>query len=659
MVRRFVASAATVVVGVGLPVVMAPPASAHPASAIITNGTIQLGIWDEGHLNVPGGDPSPQMGTTDVGLRYVPTGAEATAPGCLCEGWGVADALSATSGWANEDRGGASNLTVESFASDADSATSVVLVGDGNGGDLMRVTHDYQPSPDTPNLYEVTISIENLSGATIDPLYRRVMDWDVEPSAFWEYSTIQGTAGATDVAFASNDGFAAADPLAGPSNLGSMGDFVDAGPMDHGALFDFDFADLAAGDSKTFTTYYGAAANEAGANAALAAVGAEVYSYGQPGTADPTVGDPNTFIFAFGGVGGDPVFPEICDNGIDDDGDLLIDAADPDCAAADPTTTTYTGVSSVQYSDSTALSGTLTDSALAGVAGKTLDFTVGLQSTSGGPTDAAGSASAALVVSQQPGSVTQVTTSFAGDATHAASVDSDPFAILKEDCTLTYSGDTTVLPLANTNLAADMRELDTSLGDRGGKTVVFTVEDSSLGSQTFAAVTDSTGHAATSQALPADVYAVSASFAGDDFYDVCATTDDTLVTVEQAGSKATGGGWYTDGSRASFGLNVIPQAGGTWKGQLQLRVTNTKAKFHGNTVANAVSLAANKMRWSGTGRWNGVSGYTFEVTVVDNGTSGKKGDTIEVKIYPTGSPGSPVYTSSGAKPLKGGNIVVH
>lgn len=639
----------------------ATPASAHPSNAIISNGTIQLGVWDEGHLNVPGGDPSSGTGTTDVGLRYLPTGAEATAPGCVCEGWGVADAISSTAGFANEAIDGVSNLTVESFTADADSATSVTLVGNGLGGNLMRVTHDYQPSPATPNLYEVTVTIENLSASTIDPRYRRVMDWDVEPTAFAEYSTIQGTAGATDVSFASNDGFATANPLSGPTDIGFTGDFVDAGPTDHGALFDFDFADLAAGASRTFTTFYGAAGTETGANNALAAVGAEIYSYGQPSTGDgPTLGTPNTFIFAFEGIGGTPVFPEVCDNGLDDDGDTLIDAADPDCAPViEPTVTTYTGPANVQYSDGAALSGTLTDSSAAGVAGKSLDFVLGAQSKTAGPTDGAGNASASLLVTQEPGSVTQVRTSFAGDATHAASTVTSPFSILKEDCRVTYTGDTTVLPLANTTLSADLGELDATLGDRSGKTVTFTVVDASLVSQSFTALTDAAGRAAISQPLAAGVYAASVAFAGDSFYNACSTGTETLVTVQSAGSKATGGGFYVSGSVANFGFNLIPQAGGLFQGQLQLRLRDTKDKFHGNTVVSAVNLAPNSVRWSGTGRWNGASGYTFELTVVDNGTSGKKGDTIDLKIYPTGSPGSPVYTSSGVKPLKGGNIVVH
>ncbi|HUF52923.1 MAG TPA: hypothetical protein VMR52_04010, partial [Dehalococcoidia bacterium] len=115
----------------------------EPESAIIDNGIVQLGVWDLGHLNVPGGVPSPETGTSSVGLRYLPTGAEATAPGCLCEGWGAADATSGISGYANESVG-TNNLTPVSFSSTASTATSVVDVGT-----ILRVTHHYEPSTTT------------------------------------------------------------------------------------------------------------------------------------------------------------------------------------------------------------------------------------------------------------------------------------------------------------------------------------------------------------------------------------------------------------------------------------------------------------------------------------------------------------------------------
>ena len=70
------------------------------------------------------------------------------------------------------------------------------------------------------------------------------------------------------------------------------------------------YGTLAAGATKTFRTFYGAAGTETEALNAIQAVGAEVYSLGQPNTTDgPTLGTPNTFIFAFSGVGGPPILP--------------------------------------------------------------------------------------------------------------------------------------------------------------------------------------------------------------------------------------------------------------------------------------------------------------------------------------------------------------
>lgn len=273
------------------------------SSAAIDNGLIQLGINDEGHLNVDVGLPPSAGGTGPVGLRYLPTNNEATAPGCLCEGWGVANATTGLKGYANRAVDGVVNLDLVSFTSTASTAQSIVTI-DGS----LKVTHDFKPSA-SANLYEAVVTIENIGASIVGDLrYRRVMDWDVEPTAFSEFVTIQGTAAATNVLFASNNGFASADPLSGNSDLGFTGDFVDAGPLDHGALFDFGFGALGVGKSKQFSIFYGAAGTEAGALAALATVGAEVYSFGQPNTlTGASIGDPNTFIFAFKGVGGDPI----------------------------------------------------------------------------------------------------------------------------------------------------------------------------------------------------------------------------------------------------------------------------------------------------------------------------------------------------------------
>ncbi len=286
-------------------------AASASAAAIITNGTVTLGVDDLGQLNVPGGAPSPVTGTSLVGLRFNATGNEATSHGCLCEGWGVGIGGSGTGGFANNALG-TGGLSLISFSSDATTATSVVSAGMG----ALEVTHAFAPAAETPNLYRVTVTIKNTSGSDIaNLLYRRTFDWDVEPTTFSEFVTIGGTAGATAVLAAVDNGFCNSNVFTACSPIlgGGSGDFVDLGPADHGANFDFDFGMLKAGESFTFEIFYGAALTEAGALSALAAVGAEVFSLGQCASDPRGVGTAgcNTFAFGFKGVGGTPIDPVI------------------------------------------------------------------------------------------------------------------------------------------------------------------------------------------------------------------------------------------------------------------------------------------------------------------------------------------------------------
>jgi hypothetical protein len=233
-------------------------------------------------------------------------------------------------------------------------------------------------------------------------------------------------------------------------------------------------------------------------------------------------------------------------------------------------------------------------------------------------------------------------------------------AVTHEDCTVSYSGDTMVVPLASTRLAAQFGEPDSAPGDWTGKTVDFSLTDSGGSISSYSAVTNASGLAETTQMLAPNVYGVVASFTGDTYYNACsspAAPNDTLITVQAEGAAVTGGGWMAYAGRTSFGFNLIPPGTG-FTGQFQLRAVTSKAVFHGNTVTGATKLSAKSWRWTGTGRWNGEAGYSFEVTVVDNGTSGKKGDTIAVRIWETANPANVVY-ESGTQPLKGGNITVH
>lgn len=263
---------------------------------VVTNGVVSLGVNPEGNLIDD---------AAAIGLTYVPTAGEALWPGCNCEAWGVGDDISKRYGQAGEVSGD-TNIVVESFVTTATTATSVVVINDGE--DLFRVTHDYAPSS-SPNLYQGDVTIENISAEATELLYRRAMDWDVPPTEFDELVTLY-TGGAANVIFSSDDGFADGNPFAGQTFLLFTGEAEDSGPADHGALFDFDFGTLAPGASFSFKIFYGAAGNQDEALAALAAVGAEVYSLGKPNPAVEGVGEdgsPNTFIFGFAGVGGAPI----------------------------------------------------------------------------------------------------------------------------------------------------------------------------------------------------------------------------------------------------------------------------------------------------------------------------------------------------------------
>lgn len=276
------------------------------SAAILQHGDTALGIDDLGNLNVWGDGPD---GTAGYGVWRIGLG-DATYPGCLCEGWGVAVTTveGRTSGFANNAIG-TGGLLLDSFTTDSVSATSSVSL---TGADV-GVSHVFGGSI-ADDVFQVQVTVTNNSNESMsDLVYRRVMDWDVPPTEFREYVTHQGVeanleTNGGNVRFASNNGFASANPLlaAGSRDASTINtDFVDNGAADHGSVFDFAFGDLSAGESRVFNIYYGSAADEAGALSAIDLLGADVYSLGQSsGAGGPDEGIPATFLFAFGGVGG-------------------------------------------------------------------------------------------------------------------------------------------------------------------------------------------------------------------------------------------------------------------------------------------------------------------------------------------------------------------
>jgi hypothetical protein len=288
------------------------------AQAIISNGTVQLGVDTRGQLNIPG--PGSAAGTSYVGLRYVPTNMGSTEAGCLCEGWGAGIAgggfSSGVHGYSNNAAGNF-NVTPVSFASTASTATSIVTIGG-----VLEVTHLFQPSAKTANLYEVVVTMRNLTdqqlGSGANGLrYTRTMDWDIEPTPFSEFVTLQGW-GAANLLQMGTNGFSTGSVFNTAAAAGCptpINQNVDSrGPCDHGAEFYFGFDALAAFGSHSFSIFYGAAANKSQMLAALGSVGAEVYSLA---TCNPALdvrctaeGGPNTFAFGFVGVGGEPQLPD-------------------------------------------------------------------------------------------------------------------------------------------------------------------------------------------------------------------------------------------------------------------------------------------------------------------------------------------------------------
>lgn len=301
------------------------------AGAVLLNvaGDLALGVNIEGHLNASDYYTyNPDTDTYDLTVVNVAQNAsatgiaayfdrgsgpgfqDATAPGCLCEGWGVS-VNNTDSGWASIDNGGIGNLTVDSFTSSSTNITSSVHLTSMAG---LSVTQSYGVSAATDRLFRDLVTITNNTGGTLtDVKYVRVMDWDVPPTEFNEYVTIQGTGTTAELERSHDNGFNSADPLAGDSSLDSATedvDFVENGAADHGAYFRFNFGALDDGESKTFSIFYGAAAGKIAADAAVSAAGLELYSYGINssctfgGSGCSPSYEPYTYIFGFKGVGG-------------------------------------------------------------------------------------------------------------------------------------------------------------------------------------------------------------------------------------------------------------------------------------------------------------------------------------------------------------------
>jgi len=268
-------------------------AQAQQVGAVIFNNadpslaSVALGVNDAGHLNFsdPLGFGPVNAGATGLSYRFTDgTWRDATSPGCLCEGWGVAvtDPFgSRVAGWVNQSSG-SGGLKGGTFGSTTTTASSFIQLADYP----VDIGHFYGVSL-VPNVFQGNVTITNSGTETVtDVVYRRVMDWDVPATEFNGYvshfgveSNLESAGG--KVRFASDNGFASSDPRTYAGGNFINVDFFQKGPADQGSVFDFAFGDLAPGESRTFNIFYGAAANLADAQAAIAKLKPDVWSFGQ------------------------------------------------------------------------------------------------------------------------------------------------------------------------------------------------------------------------------------------------------------------------------------------------------------------------------------------------------------------------------------------
>ena len=387
-----------------------------------------------------------------------------------------------------------------------------------------------------------------------------------------------------------------------------------------------------------------------------------------------------------------------------------------------PTVLTYTGDNAEQYSDQQTLTATLRDQLTnTPLAGKTVNFTIGVQSAADGPaapgfgTDASGNAMAYLKLHQNPGSYT-VASAFAGDANYLPSSDSDPFTITRENAIVDYTGpefisvpcascatttillsasirDTTAVYPLNDPLPGDIRKarvkfynINTSADISGWLTPgLVNAADSLRGLVTYSWTVPipNTGY---------DVYSVGVKVEGPS-----ATVGnyigkaETVINVSRGSLTdfITGGGnivpnasngqYASDaGKKVNFGFNVkFNRNGSNPKGNMNIifrragRIYQIKSTAITSLSLNAANPCSKKASFISKANLQDITnpfaitsvygGITLQVTMTDNGEPGAN-DKIGITLL---NGNNLVYSSnwSGTQTteltLTGGNIVVH
>ncbi|MFN2594728.1 MAG: hypothetical protein ABR579_07565 [Actinomycetota bacterium] len=319
-----------------------------------------------------------------------------------------------------------------------------------------------------------------------------------------------------------------------------------------------------------------------------------------------------------------------------------------------PTILTYNGETTKDYSDPASVSAILTDGINGSpLSGKSIDFTLGSQSTSGATSSGTGTATGTIVINQPSGSYS-VGSSFAGDSIYLPSSDSDPFTITKEKLSFSYTGDTLTSMTSTPTLTAQAtEESDGSPGDLALAEAHFRLNPT-LTTTPYDYVTSvSNGGVASTPAtsLPVDLWTIDISVPSSNQYWQGNTSNAAELVVFDPNAHITGAGSGLDsgGQRAQVNLE------GKYKADSptgNVKVQSAGGNFTGSGFDWIVQVG-NKAIFQVEGAV-GLQSATLRLRLLDAGEPSRS-DTF--RAVETGLLG-PLY-DSGVVALDRGNLQTH
>lgn len=254
---------------------------------------------------------------------------------------------------------------------------------------------------------------------------------------------------------------------------------------------------------------------------------------------------------------------------------------------------------------------------------------------------------------------TYTATLWASDGSIPPAVAAVAIVVLREDATLTYTGDVLVRTGWSARLSASVTQaVDGSPGDITKASVVFELTGLISGATTtygpVAASTAGQASLTVPAGLSSDIYSVTARIDPANGYYTAAASTSTLI-VYDPGRSVSGSGWVMDGgARSDFSLNAKYGPGGNPQGQLQYSFVDGGQTVKVKLAALSWLVARGRTAvFFGAATVNGASGYRVSVTVVDNG----RGSLDTYGTVVSRADGSLLHTLAPIL-LGGGNLIV-